>query len=193
MSVAQRATPTASAESSVVTNARAAATLRLDSTRSAGTSTALARTWATGRNGSTLLTGSISSASASITTHSVPLVSGSRPATGSTRTEACAAAGTERASPRTISASPCRVAVSDDSSAYAAIVAPEAKSPRILACGSWAAISALAITDGTNGPGTAPRPNSAITIASSSTPKPCPPTDSARCTPCRPWSAAAFQ
>src|SRR5437879_10469571 len=30
-------------------------------------------------------------------------------------------------------------------------------------------------------------------MASSRIPKPCPPTDSARCTPCRPCSAAAFQ
>ena len=87
----------------------------------------------------------------------------------------------------------CRVAVSDDSSEYAAIVAPDARSPRSLACGSCAAINALAITDGTNGPGTAPRPNSAITTASSRIPKPCPPTDSAKCTQCSPWSAAAFQ
>ena len=117
VSVAQRATPTASADNRVVTNARADATLRLLKTRSAGTSTALARTCAIGRSGSTLLTGTISRASASITTHSVPLVSGSSPATGSTNSDACAAAGTERASPRTTSVSPWAVAVRADSSA----------------------------------------------------------------------------
>ncbi|COV19750.1 Uncharacterised protein [Mycobacterium tuberculosis] len=36
------------------------------------------------------------------------------------------------------------------------MAAPVASSARTLACGSWAAISALAIADGTNGPGTAP-------------------------------------
>ncbi|SHS79405.1 Uncharacterised protein [Mycobacteroides abscessus subsp. abscessus] len=33
-------------------------------------------------------------------------------------------------------------------------------------------MSALAITEGTNGPGTAPRPNSATTMASSNAPNP---------------------
>src|SRR6185503_5134100 len=54
------------------------------------------RTCASGRSGSTLLTGSTSSASASSTTHSSPLSM----ATGSTRTDACAAAGTARTAPR---------------------------------------------------------------------------------------------
>ena len=66
VSVAQRATPTHSADSSVDISARARSRLRLDSTRSSPTSTALARTCASGRSGSTLLTGSISSWSASM-------------------------------------------------------------------------------------------------------------------------------
>ena len=53
-----------------------------------------------------------------------------------------------------------------------AITAPDARSPSNSDPGSWAAIRALAIADGTNGPGTAPRPNSAKTTASSSRPKP---------------------
>ena len=61
VSVAQRATPMDSADSSVDISARARVRLRLLSTRSSPTSTALARTWASGRSGSTLLTGSISS------------------------------------------------------------------------------------------------------------------------------------
>jgi hypothetical protein len=40
--------------------------------------------------------------------------------------------------------------------AYAAMTLPEARSFSTLASGSCAAISALAIADGTNGPGTAP-------------------------------------
>ena len=105
-----------------------------------------------GRNGSRLFTGSISSCSARSTTHSSPLSI----ATGSTSTEACAAAGTARTSPRITSVSPCRVAVRPESSAYAAMAAPDASSASTLACASCAEISALAITDGTNGPGTAP-------------------------------------
>ena len=104
-------TESASADSSVVISARACVRLRLLSTRSSPTSTALARTCASGRSGSTLTTGSISSWSASSTTHSSPLSM----ATGSTRTDACAAAGTARTSPRMTSSSPCRVAVSPES------------------------------------------------------------------------------
>ena len=55
MSVAHRATPTASADSRVEISARAATALRLLNTRSSATSTALARTWAMGRSGSTLV------------------------------------------------------------------------------------------------------------------------------------------
>ena len=58
-------------------------------------------------------TGSISSWSASRTTHSSPLSM----ATGSTRTDACAAAGTARTSPRMTRSSPCRVAVRPESMA----------------------------------------------------------------------------
>ena len=113
VSVAQRATPMHSADSSVDISARASVRLRLDSTRSSPTSTALARTCATGRSGSTLATGSISSWSASSTTHSSPLSI----ATGSTSSEACAAAGTARTSPRMTRPSPCRVAVRPESMA----------------------------------------------------------------------------
>ena len=87
---------------------------RFDSSRSLPISTPLARTWATGRSGSTERTGSISRLAASSTTHSTPLPI----ATGSTRIAAWAAAGTERASPRmTSSPSPCSSAVRLDSSA----------------------------------------------------------------------------
>ena len=113
VSVAQRATPMHSADSSVDIRARASVRLRLLSTRSSPTSTALARTSANGRSGSTLVTGSISSGSASSTTHSSPLSI----ATGSTSTDACAAAGTARTSPRMTRPSPCRVAVSPESMA----------------------------------------------------------------------------
>ncbi len=77
-------------------------------------------------------------------------------ATGSTSTDAWAAAGTARTSPRMTRPSPCRVAVSPESIAYAAITSPDARSLSSLASGSCAEISALAIADGTNGPGTAP-------------------------------------
>src|SRR6478752_907879 len=73
------------------------------------------------------------------------------------------------------------------------MTSPDASPSSRLSTGSFAEISALAIADGTKGPGTAPYPNSASTIASSRIPKPCPPTVSDRCTPCRPCSAAAFQ
>ncbi len=152
VSVAQRATPTASADSRVEIKARARARLRFDSTRSSTTSTALTRTWATGRSGSTLGTGSISTVAASSTTHS----SLDSMATGSTSSDACAAAGTARTSPRITNASPWRVAVSPESMAYAAIAAPVASSLSSSLSGSCAATRALAIADGTNGPGTAP-------------------------------------
>ena len=61
VSVAQRATPMASADSKVNIRARAVVTLRLLNTTSPVTSTALTRTCAMGRSGSRLLTGSISS------------------------------------------------------------------------------------------------------------------------------------
>ena len=127
MSVAQRATPIASADSRVDISARARVRLRLLSTRSSPTSTALTRTCASGRSGSTLVTGSISSWSASSTTHSSPLSM----ATGSTSTDAWAAAGTARTSPRITRSSPCRVAVSPESMAYAAITSPEASSQQL--------------------------------------------------------------
>ena len=123
VSVAQRATPMHSADSSVDIRARARVRLRLASTRSSPTSTALARTCATGRSGSTLATGSISTWSASRTTHSSPLSI----ATGSTRIDACAAAGTARTSPRMTRPSPWRVAVSPESMAYAAMASPDAR------------------------------------------------------------------
>ncbi len=173
--------------------ARAALTLSLLNTRSSPTSTASARTWATGRSGSTLATGSTSNCEASNTTHSVLTAAPSCMATGSTSSVACAAASTERASPLTTSTSSRRTAVNDDSKAKVAIAAPDARSASTFASGSWAEISALAIAEGTTGPGTAPRPNSANTTASSTKPNPCPPTDSARWTPCSPWSAAAAQ
>ncbi len=116
VSVAQRATPMASADSSVDISACAVVMVRLVSAASSPTSTALARTCAMGRSGSRLFTGSISSCSARSTTHSSPLSI----ATGSTSTEACAAAGTARTSPRITSACSLglwRVAVSPESSA----------------------------------------------------------------------------
>ena len=150
--MAHRATPTASADSSVEISAFAVTTLRLLNATSSATSMALARTCAMGRSGSTLATGSISSWSARSTTHSSPLSI----ATGNTSSDASAAAGTARTSPRITSESPCRVAVRPASSAYAAMAVPEARSVSTLASGSCAEISALAMADGTNGPGTAP-------------------------------------
>ena len=152
VSVAQRATPTHSADSSVDISARASDRLSPPSKRSSPTSMALARTWATGRSGSTLATGSISTWSASSTTHSSPLSI----ATGSTSRDACAAAGTARTSPRMTSPEPWRVAVRPESMAYAAMTSPEASPSSRLSAGSFAEISALAIAEGTNGPGTAP-------------------------------------
>ncbi len=61
VSVAQRATPTASADSRVDISAYAVVMLSLLNTASSPTSTASARTCAIGRSGSMLLTGWISS------------------------------------------------------------------------------------------------------------------------------------
>ncbi len=125
--------------------ARPAAWETLDSNRSAPTSTPLARTWATGRSGSTDRNGAISSASASSTAHSIP----PSMLTGSTSTPAWVAAGTDRASPRITHMSSWRLAVSSDSIATAATFSPAASSASSLESGSWAAISALAMADET--------------------------------------------
>jgi hypothetical protein len=117
----------------------------LDSSRSASISTPLARTCATGRNGSTERSGSISNCPASSTAHSMPLSI----ATGNTSTEAWAAAGTERASPRITTMPLWRVAVRSDEIATAAMESPAASSANNLVSGSWAAMSALAIAEGT--------------------------------------------
>ncbi|SKW46924.1 Uncharacterised protein [Mycobacteroides abscessus subsp. abscessus] len=69
VSVAQRATPTASADTIVEMMLVARASVRLLSTRSAGTRTAVAVTCATGRSGSTLCCESRVTSSALSTTH----------------------------------------------------------------------------------------------------------------------------
>ena len=79
--------------------------------------------------------------------------------------------------------------VTSPRSATAPIAEPLARPGRSRACrsgGPAAAITALAITVGTNGPGATARPNCSTTITSSDRPKPDPPYSSGRCSPSQP-------
>ena len=74
-------------------------------------------------------------------------------------------------------------------SATVPIAPPLARPGSSRACrsgGPAAAITALAITVGTNGPGATARPNCSATITSSGRPKPDPPYSSGRCSPSQP-------
>ena len=152
VSVAHRATPMHSADSSVDISARARVRLRLLSTRSSPTSTALARTWASGRSGSTLLTGSISSV---VGVEHHPLLAAvdrhrqhqHRRLRGRGHRTHLAADDQAVAVPG--GGQPGVDGVGGDHLAGGQVVEQ-------LGVGVVAAISALAIADGTNGPGTAP-------------------------------------
>ena len=82
------------------------------------------------------------------------------------------------------------------SSATAPTVEPSARPGSSRSCnaaGPAAAITALAITVGTNGPGATARPSRSTTTTSSGRPKPDPPYASGRCRPSQPSSAASGQ
>ena len=137
--------------SSVVAMARPAACETFDSRVWVPASTELARTCATGRNGSTDLSGSISRRAVSNIAHSMPLSI----ATGATRTDAWAAEGTERASPGSPGSPRGGWPSARTRSRRRRSNPLEASSESNLASGSCAEIRALAIAEGMNGPGAA--------------------------------------
>ncbi len=104
-----------------------------------------------------------------------------------------------RAPPRTTPADPDALPAltcTSPASATAPVVDPEASpgsSRDRISSGAAAAMTALATTVGTNGPGAIARPSSSTTTTSSGSPNPDPPFASSMCSPSQPRSARSSQ